>query len=132
MDDYIVNLRLKWNHPDPKKCQLSPYKYTPIVYGSKIQYSVEPPFSPTLGNKGIFRVQSIAGALLCYAQSVDNKLLVGLNDIVQKQASSTEDTNSALLQILDYVAPYPNDGILCRASVMVLSGDSDASYLNVR
>ena len=48
MDDYIADLRLKWNHPNPKKRQLSPYKHTPILYGAKIQYATEPPFSPPL------------------------------------------------------------------------------------
>ena len=132
MDDYIADLRLKWNHPDPKKRQLSPYKHTTIVYGAIIQYAMDPSFSPPLDDKCIIRVQSIVGALLYYYQAVDNKLLVVINDIGQQQASSTEDTNAALLQLLGYVSTYPNDGILYRASGMVLSDQSDAAYLNVR
>ena len=34
MDDYIANLRVKFNHPDPKKPQHSPYKHDPIIYGA--------------------------------------------------------------------------------------------------
>ena len=56
MDNYISDLRLKWNHPNPKKRQLPPYKYTPIAYGSKIQYATDPPFSPPLDAQGILRV----------------------------------------------------------------------------
>ena len=67
MYNYIANLRLKWNHPDPKKRQLSPYKNTPIRYGAKIRYATEPPFSPLLDDKDIFRVQSIVSSLLYYA-----------------------------------------------------------------
>ena len=112
MDDYIVNLRLKCSHPDPKKRQLSPYKHTPIVYGAKIQYAMDPPFSPPLDDKVILRVPSIFVALLYYDRAIGNKLLVGLNEFGQQQASATEDTNAALLQLLDYVCTYPNDGIL--------------------
>ena len=132
MDGYIADLRLKWNHPDLKKRQLSPYKHTPIIYGAKIQYATEPPFSPALNDQVIFRVQYLVSALLYYSRAVDNKLLVGLNELGQKQASATKDTDAALLQILDYIATYPNDGILFRASDMVLAGHSDSAYLNVR
>ena len=131
IDDYIANLCLKWNHPDPKKRQFSPFKHTPIIYGTNIQYDTEPPFSPALDDKGIFRIQSIVVALLHYYRAVYNKILVGINKLVQQQASATEDTDTALLQLLDYVATYPNDCILFRASGMVLAGHYDAAYLNV-
>ena len=104
MDKYIVDIHLKWNHPKPKNCWIYPYKHTPIVYGAKIQYATDPPFSPPLDTQGILHVQSIVGALLHYAQSVDNKLLVDLNELGQQQAYATEDTNSAILQLLNYVA----------------------------
>ena len=117
--------------PDPKKRHLSPYKHKPIVYGIKIQYATDTPFSPPLDNNGILRVQSIVGNLLYYARAVDNKLLVVLNKLGQKQASATKDTNAALLQLLDYVATYPIYSILYQASGMLLAGHSDAAYLNV-
>ena len=101
MDNYITDLCLKWNHPDRKKRQLSPYKHTPIAYGAKIQYATDPPFSPPLDTQGILRVQSIFGALLYYSWDVDNKPLVSINNIGRKKASVTEDTNAALLQLLD-------------------------------
>ena len=58
-------------------------------------------------------------------------LLVGLKNIGQQQASATKDTGASPLQLLDYVTTYPRDGILFRASGMVLAGDYDAAYLNV-
>ena len=131
MDDYIANLRIKWNNPDPKKRQLSPYKHTPIIYGDNIQYATKSPFSPSLHDKGIFRVQYIVSALLYYAHAVDNKLLVGINKLGQQQASVTKDTDADLLQLLDYVATYPNNGTIFRASGMVIVGHSDAADLNV-
>ena len=132
IDDYIADLCLNWNYPDPKKRQISPYKHTPIIYGAKTQYATEPPFSNPLDDKGVLRVQSIFGSLLYYARAVAKKLLVGINYLVQQQSSATEDTNAAILQLLDYVATYPNNGILYQASGMVFAGHSDADYLNVR
>ena len=60
------------------------------------------------------------------------KLLVGINELGQKQASATEDTNTTLLQILYYLSTYLNDGILYQDSGMILGGHSDSAYLNVR
>ena len=36
-----------------------------------------------------------------------------------------------MLQLLDYLVTYPDDGITYRASDMILSGHSDTAYLNV-
>eukprot|EP00804_Cyclotella_cryptica_P017822 CCRYP_001229-RA/>CCRYP_001229-RA protein AED:0.18 eAED:0.18 QI:0/0/0/0.66/1/1/3/0/737 len=116
MKEYIGTLLFKYNHPPPKKRQLSPFKATPIVYGAKTQFSSDPDNSPPLPTEGIKRVQGIAGALLYYAHAVDNKLLHALSEI------GTE--------LLDYCATYPNDGTTYRSSDMVLSAHSDAAYLN--
>ena len=132
MDKYISNLCIKFSHPDPKKPQKYLYKHTLIQYGSKVQYSKETPDSPHLNYSGILHVQSIVGYILQYACAVDKKILVALIKIVQQQASATESTNKATVQLIDYVATYPNDGITFCASNMVLTGPYDAAYLNVR
>ena len=36
MDDYIAKIRVKYNHPDPRNIQHSPYKHVPIIYGAKV------------------------------------------------------------------------------------------------
>ena len=120
MDDYIANLRVKFNHADPKKSQHSPYKHAPIIYVAKIHYAAEADDSAPLDKAGILRVQSIVGALLFYGRDVDNKLLVALSKLGQQQASATEATNDAITQLLDYVATYPIDGITYRSIRMVL------------
>ena len=86
MDNYISDLRIKWNHPEPKNPQIYPYKHTPIVYGAKVQYAEEPLFIPPLDAQGILYVQYIVGALLYYARAVDNRLLVVINELGQQQA----------------------------------------------
>ena len=130
MKGYIRKLLAQYGHPVPLKRQLSPHKHTPIVYGAKIQTAPEPDTSPPLDDAGVRRVQAIVGSVLWYARAVDNKLLVSLSAIGSQQASATEATNEAVTQLLDYLATYPDDGILYRASAMTLSAHADAGFLN--
>ena len=68
--------------------------------------------SPSLDAKGIKYVQAIVGALLFYGWAVDNKVLMSLNTIVTQQSAATEITNEAINHLLDYLATYPNNGII--------------------
>ncbi len=70
------------------------------------------------------------GSLLYYAQVVDNKLLVALSAIAAHQANATAATEQAVNLLLDYVATYPDDGIVYCASNMILCAHADAGFLN--
>ena len=70
------------------------------------------------------------GVLLYVGSAVNNKLLVVLSAIGAQQAAATEYTASAIYQPLEYVATYPNDGILFRKSDMILARHADAEFLN--
>ena len=131
MDEYIATVLLKYNHPIPKKRQLSPSKAAPINFGAKTQFTPDEDTSDLLDDDGIKRVQGIVGALLYYARAVDNKLLYTLSDIGSEQAAATTRTNQKVHQLLDYCATYPNDGITFRASKMILGAHADAAFLNV-
>ncbi len=61
---------------------------------------------------------------------MDNKLLVALNAIAACQSKATIRTELLVHTLLDYVAMYPNDGIVDRASDIILCAHMDASYLN--
>ncbi len=61
---------------------------------------------------------------------MDNKLLVAISAISSRQAQATVATDQAVHYLLDYVATYPNDGIVHRASNMILCAHADAGYLN--
>ena len=78
-----------------------------MIYGAKEKLAPEDDTTPPLDSQGTKRVQGIVGALLYYAQAVDNKLLVGLSAIGSQQASATQRTKKAIDQILDYCATYP-------------------------
>ena len=60
-----------------------------MIYDAKEQLAPEDDTTPPLDSQGKKRVQGIVGALLYYAQAVDNKLLVGLSAIGSQQASAT-------------------------------------------
>ena len=130
MDGYILDLRNKFQHMQPKKPQLSPHKHRPIDYGATQQLVQPTDTSKPLNEKGIKRIQGIAGALLYVGRAVNNKLLVALSAIGAQQAAATEDIAEAIEQLLDYVATYPNDGILFRKSDMILAAHADAGFLN--
>ena len=130
MPGYIDKLLLKFKHPQPRRRQLSLYKCLPIVYGAKQQLTLLHSTSEPLINNRKQRIQEILGALLYYAQAVDNKLLVALSAIASRQATATIGTERAVHLLLDYVAIYPNDEIVYRTSSMVLCGHSDVGFLN--
>jgi hypothetical protein len=130
MRGYIENLLIKFNHPTPPKRRLSPYACTPITYGAKSQFAPNEDTSELLDAPRKHRVQEIVGSLLYYARAVDNKLLVAISAISSQQAQATVVTEQAVHYLLDYVATYPNDGIVYRASNMILCAHADAGYLN--
>jgi hypothetical protein len=55
---------------------------------------------------------------------------VALSAIAAQQATATLATEQAAHLLLDYVATYPNDGIVYRASDMILCAHSNAGFLN--
>ena len=79
---------------------------------------------------GVKCIQEIIGDLFYYARAVDNKLLVALSAIGAQQVSATEPTAAAIKKLIDYVAAYPNDGIVYCASEMVIAAHSDVGFHN--
>ena len=55
---------------------------------------------------------------------------MNLRSIFTQKDAGTESTDSAIHQLIDYVATYPNGGIIYCASDMNLCAHSDADYLN--
>ncbi len=130
MPGYIDNLLLKFKHPCPLKPRFFPYACLPISYGTKTQCSPDEDISALLDDTRKHCIQEIIGSLLHYACAVDNKLLVSLSAIAAKQSKATVTTEHAVHLLLDYVATYPNKGILYRASDMILYAHADAGFLN--
>jgi hypothetical protein len=54
-----------------------------------------------------------------------------LNDIATEQTKTTEKTQAATNQMLDYLATHPDAAIRNHASDMIVNIHSNASYLSV-
>jgi hypothetical protein len=130
MPGCISTLLFKFKHPHPTKPRLSPYKCLPIAYSAKSDITPDPDSLELLEASCKHCVQEIAGSLLYYARAFDNKLLVALSAIPARQAKATVATEQAVDLLLDYVATYPNDGIVYCASNMILCAHADAVFLN--
>ena len=63
-------------------------------------------------------------------RAANNKFLVKLSAIGAQQAVATEETADVIEKLLDYVATYPDDGILFRKSEIILAANADAGFLN--
>jgi hypothetical protein len=129
MPGYISTVLLKFKHPHPTKPWLSPYKCLPIAYGAKSHITPDRDSLELLDASCKCCVQEIVGSLLYYARAVDNKLLVALSAIPTRQAKATVATEQTM-DLLNYVATYPNDGIVHQASNMILCAHADAGFLN--
>jgi hypothetical protein len=85
---------------------------------------------PSLPNS-VLNIQKVTGSVLYYARSVDPAVLMPLNDIATEQTKSTEKTQAATNQLLDYLATRPDVTTRYHASDMILHIHSDASYVSV-
>jgi hypothetical protein len=130
MPGCISLLLLKYKHPQPAKSRLSPYKCLPIAYGSKSHVTPDPDVSELLDTNHKRCVQEIVVSLLYCEQAADNKLLVALSAIAAHQAKVIVAIEQAVNLLFDYVATYPNDGIVYPASDMILCAHADAGFLN--
>ena len=64
-------------------------------------------------------------------RGVDVTQLHSLNGLSIKATEATEETQTSLIQFLNYITSNPDATIIYRASDMMLSYESNASYLVV-
>jgi hypothetical protein len=134
MPEHIDNLLLKFKRPYPQKPRLSCHKCLPISYGATMQLTRERDTSDQSDTSDLLddtpkhQIQEIVGLLLYYVCAVDNKLLVALSAIATKQAKATVSMEQTVHLLLNYDATYPNDGIVYRASNMILCPHANAGF----
>ena len=58
-------------------------------------------------------------------RALNNKTLVAFSAIGSQKSAATEETEDTIKQLLDYVAAYPDDGILFRKSYIILAAHTD-------
>jgi hypothetical protein len=127
--NYIPKALTRFQHPTPCIPQHQPYPHVKPTYGTKAQYTKDVDSSPPLNKQGTKFVQEVIGMLLYYARCFDNTMLPALGFIATQQANPMQNTKKMVHQLLDYAATHPDAIITYRASNVVLTGHSDASYL---
>jgi hypothetical protein len=127
---YIKKKLQEYGHVIPSRLQMCPYSLEPKQFESKAQAPLPPNASPKLDDKGIKRIQQIAGSILYYARAVDMTVLSALSTIAINQTKAKKRTMERCIQLLDYLASNQNAKVRFHASDMVLNIHSDASYLS--
>ena len=85
--------------------------------------------SPELIDKQNNHIQKVCGKSLYNGQGINITQLHLLNKLSINATEATEETQSALIQFLNYITSNPGATIIYRASDMILSCESDAVYL---
>ena len=118
-------------HKPKNQPQYSPHQHIPIQYtqNKTRQYATQDYSSTLLSPKETKWVQSVIGSFLYYCRALDSTIATTLNDLARQQSKPTENTRNKCHRLMDYLATYPNSFIRYHASDMVLTIDSDASYL---
>jgi hypothetical protein len=119
MPGYVSNVLSKFQHDAPKHPQHTPSQYVTPMYGAKTQYATTDE-TPPLTAKQCLTIQKVTGSVLYYARAVDSTFLMQINDIATEQTKSTEKTQAATNQLLDYLATHPDATIKYHASDMIL------------
>jgi hypothetical protein len=107
MPQYVPKALSQFHYSTPKVPQHSPYLWTPLVYGQKVQLA-KIDTSPQLDKKGTQHVQAVSGTFLYYARAVDPTILVALNKISNNQAKPTVLTGKACNMLLDFLPHNPS------------------------
>ena len=103
MKGYVERAFKQFQHPIPTKHHAGPTKYVPLEYSKKIQYSTEGT-SPELTLLQKKHIQKVCRKLLYDRRSIDNTQLHALDKLSIKATIATEETQTALIQFLNYVA----------------------------
>ena len=128
MKGYATRALKQFQHPMPSKHHYGPIKYRPPEYGKKIQYTTVD-MTSALIDKQKNHIQKVCGKFLYNGRGVDITQLHLLNELSIKATTATEETQTALIQFLNYIASNLDATIIYRASDMILSCESDDAYL---
>ena len=131
MPEYMKHDLQKFQQLLPSRPEHSPYAHNSPIYGRSIQYSDPEDSSYLLPPSDCNLIQQILGTFLYYGITLDNNLLVDLNDISLEQSKATDNKSKKISKLLNYLATHPEAVIKYHASGMQLYVHSDASYLYV-
>ena len=108
MPEYIPKALTRLNHPNPKKTQYAPHRWTYPAYGQLLQMSPDPNSSEFPNQKVTKFIQTVVVIFIYYARALEPTMLCALNEISRIQARPTKETMAKAKWFLDYAATYPN------------------------
>ena len=121
---YVQDAPKRFHNIRPRREQGQPHPHVKLTYRAKAQY-IRFPTVLTVDKKFI---QEVTGTFLYYARVVDATMLLALGTTVTQQSNPTENIMKKVKHFLDYAATHPNAIITYRASNIVLTAHSNASY----
>ena len=130
MPGYKDKALKQFQHHKPSTPQHSPFQCKEIKYGAKKQYAIQESTAQLLDKTDKKFVQKVCGKFLFLARVVDPTLLCPISAIASQSAKLTTDTMQQIKQLLDYIVSQEDAVITYKASDMILSAQSDASYLS--
>jgi hypothetical protein len=107
MHGYVPNVLNKFQHDSPKHPQHTPSRYVTPVYGAKTMCATKDETRPLTAQRCL-TIQKVTGSILYYARAVDPNVLMPLDDIATEQTKTTEKTQAATNQMLDYLSTHPD------------------------
>jgi hypothetical protein len=108
----------------------SPGVYTAPVYGQPTQYATNDTTGPLLTPAELTNAQAFIGSARYYAATVDLTVLTAINEAAGDLGRPAAIVHGKLSRIAAYLRAFPNRELVFKASDMVLSSQSDASYLS--
>ena len=130
MPGYKSKALKQFQHHKSSTPQHSPFQSTPINYGAKKQYAIQPSEATPLNKTDKKFIQQVCGKFLYLGRAVDPTLLCPISAIASQSSNPTTDTMEQTKQLLDYIATQEDAVITYKASDMILAVHSDASYLS--
>ena len=127
---YVDRALQRFTHPVPSRPEDAPHQWHRPDYGAKIHFATADDTSPALPPTDKKLIQEVIGIFLFYARAVDLTMLPALGSLAAQQSAPTKKTFQALTQFLNYAASHPDAVIRFRASDMLLTVESDCSYLS--
>ena len=125
---YVQQALTKLKHIAIARHQAAPSKIKRPNYGAKIQYVDNNPTLP-LTLLQIKHIQCSLHKFLYYSCTIEITIKHSLNDIAADASNGTKATNKGIKNFIDYSHSNPDAKLIFRASDMILSTDSNASYL---
>jgi hypothetical protein len=105
---YVTAALHKFQHAMSTRPADAPHAWNQPTYSAKIQYAPEANTTMPVTPPQVMHIQQVIGTLMYYSIAIDSMMLVALGTITAAQATATEHTTAAIIQLLNYAATHPD------------------------